>query len=294
MVVAALAIGASGAVAAPTLSVRITAPAPALTGAPCRVAVTLSARVSRGTARLQERSGRRWRTVARKRLLRRTVTLSCPVAREATTRRFRVVVRRGDRVLARSKVLTVRVTPAPPAGGVPPAGPGPAPPGPSPRPPLDPAQFGAEGTGGPPSPETLALLSNPNITFDAAGIADLQAGRVDPRVVAVLGTVAQTHVLTVAGFVTGYPKFTGGGSVSLHYLGRAVDVIAVDGAPVGPGNLAARTVASDLAALGVSYRPDAIGTPFAISGPGYYTDATTQDRLDIGFRQPIGSSWSPP
>ena len=93
MVVAALAIGASGAVAARTLSVRITAPAPALTGAPCRVAVTVSAHVSRG----QERSGRRWRTVARKRLLRRTVTLSCPVAREATTRRFRAVVRRGDR-----------------------------------------------------------------------------------------------------------------------------------------------------------------------------------------------------
>jgi hypothetical protein len=85
VVVAALAVGASGAVAAPgsprTLSVRITAPAPALTGAPCRVPVTLSARVSRATARLQERSGRRWRTVAHKRLLRRTVTLSCPVAR---------------------------------------------------------------------------------------------------------------------------------------------------------------------------------------------------------------------
>jgi hypothetical protein len=121
LVVAALAIGASGAVAARTLSVRITAPAAALTGAPCRVAVTLSAPVSRGTARLQERSGRRWRTVARKRLLRRTVTLSCPVAREATTRRFRAVVRRGDRVLARSKVLTVRVTRAPQTGGAPPA-----------------------------------------------------------------------------------------------------------------------------------------------------------------------------
>jgi hypothetical protein len=146
----------------------------------------------------------------------------------------------------------------------------------------------------PPSPETLALLSNPNITFDAAGIADLQAGRVDPRVVAVLATVAQTHVLTVAGFVTGYPKFTAGGSESLHYLGRAVDVVAVDGAAVGPGNLAARTVAGDLAALSGSYRPDAIGTPFAISGPGHYTDATTQDRLNIGFRQPIDPSWSPP
>ena len=46
--------------------------------------------------------------------------------------------------------------------------------------------------------------------------------------------------------------------------------------------------------LGGSYRPDAIGTPFAISGPGYYTDATTQDRLNIGFRQPIDPSWSPP
>lgn len=106
--------------------------------------------------------------------------------------------------------------------------------------------------------------------------------------------VAQAHVLTVSGLCTGYPKLTAGGSVSTHYLGRAVDVTAIDGVPVGPGNLAARTVASALADLGPTYRPDEVGTPFAINQPGYFTDATTQDRLHIAFEQPIDPSWSPP
>jgi hypothetical protein len=36
-----------------------------------------------------------------------------------------------------------------------------------------------------------------------------------------------------------------------------------------------------------------VGTPFAINLPGYFTDATTQDRLHIAFNQPIDPSWSP-
>jgi hypothetical protein len=243
------------------------------------------------------RHGRRWPTVARKRLLLpRSVTLACPVAHVAGTRRFRGLLRRGDRNLARSAVLVVHVKRAPQPGSSPPAAPpGPGPPAPAPpRPPLNPAQFGVEGTGGPPTPETLALLANPNVILTADGIADLQAGRIDPRVVAMVGNVAQGHALTVSSLCTGYPKFTPGGTVSNHYLGRGVDIARIDGVPVSGANATARDVASALASLHPSYRPDEVGTPFAINLPGYFTDATTQDRLSIAFKQPIDPSWSPP
>jgi hypothetical protein len=296
----ALAVGSYAALAAPaparTLDVRLSAPSPSLTGVPCRVSVAVATRIHRATALLQERHGRHWHTVARKRLLRRSVTLSCPVARAPGTRRFRGLVRRADRTLARSAVLAVRVTrPPQPGGSPPPAAPPPAPAPPvPPRPPLNPAQFGAEGTGGPPSPATLALLANPNLIFDANGVADLQAGRIDPRVVAVLGSVAQGHVLTVSALCTGSPKLTTGGAVSTHYLGRGVDIAAIDGVPVTAVNATARGVADALASLDPSYRPDEVGTPFSINLPGYFMDASTQNLLHIAFKQPIDPSWSPP
>jgi hypothetical protein len=165
------------------------------------------------------------------------------------------------------------------------------PPAPSP---IDPAQFGQEGTGGPPSPQTLALLTNPNLTFDASGISDLLAGRIDPRVVAVLAKLADTHALIVSAMCSDAPKFTSGGSISTHYLGRGVDIAAIDGVPVGPSNLDAREVAASLASLDASYRPDEIGSPWAIAGPGYFTDAGHQDHVHAGFKQPIAPTWTPP
>src|SRR3954466_14240436 len=57
-------------------------------------------------------------------------------------------------------------------------------------------QFGAGG-GGTATEETLALLHNHHVTFDAAGIADLKAGRIDPRVVSVLTEISRHHDIAV-------------------------------------------------------------------------------------------------
>ena len=42
------------------------------------------------------------------------------------------------------------------------------------------------------------------------------------------------------------------------------------------------------------YRPDEIGSPFAISGPGYFTDAAHQDHVHLGFKTEIDPDWKPP
>jgi hypothetical protein len=294
---AALAVVLGAALGAPAsaaeVRVRISAPAALVAGAPCRVKVSVNRTVHRTTAVLQERAGTRWRSVARKRLVRRSATLRCQQAPAGLTRRFRAVLRRGGRTIARSSTLSTRVLAAPgpaPQPVPPPPKPLPEPP----RPPIDPAQFGAEGTGGPPSPEMLALLANPRVVFDATGIADLQAGRIDPRIVAVLAKLAQTHTLTIVAMCSDVSKFTSGGTVSPGYLGRGVDIGAIDGIIVSPANMTAREVASELSSLEPSYRPDRIGSPFSIAGPGHYTDASTQSRIAIAFSDPIDPSWTPP
>jgi hypothetical protein len=48
-------------------------------------------------------------------------------------------------------------------------------------------------------------------------VADLRAGRIDPRIVAVLTKLARAHTVTVSAMCSDHPKFTAGGSLSLHY-----------------------------------------------------------------------------
>jgi hypothetical protein len=283
-------------------AVRISAPATLGAGKACRVGVTAGDGV-RGTALLQERSAGRWRTVSTARLRRRSVTLRCPtVDRAGRTRRFRALVRRNGRTIARSRTISTRVVPAPaatppvPAPGSPPKPPAPTPgpPGAPAPAPLDPAQFGVEGMGGAPGPAALALLGNQSVVLDADGVADIRGGRIDPRIVAVLTKVAETRRITVSAMCSDHAKFTSGGSVSNHYFGRGVDIAAVDGSPVSVGNTAAFAVTSGLSSLDSSYRPDEVGSPWVFSRPGYFIDADSQDKIHVAFKHPIDPGWTPP
>ena len=293
--VLALLVAALGFVAAPASALRVKAamPEPLVVGEPCRVVVDVGRRIG-AKAFLQERRRGRWRTVARGRLRSRSLTLRCSAPERAGLRRFRVLIRRGGTTVARSDVLRVRVAAAHPPSPLP-APPGsPVPPGSAPPPLIDPAQFGQEGTGGPPSAQTLALLGNSNVVLSPAGRADLSAGLIDPRVVAVLARMADAHAIVVGPICSDHPKFDAGGTISNHYWGRAADITAVDVVPVSPANAAAYAAAVSLASLPASIRPSEIGTPFVIAAPGFFTDAAHQDRVHVGFDQPIAPTWTPP
>ena len=158
----------------------------------------------------------------------------------------------------------------------------------------DPSEFGATGTGGPPTAETVALLENHNVTFDPSSIADLKSGKVDPRIVSLLDDLAKRDKLSISAMISDHSKLTSGGSISNHYYGRAVDVSVVDGRPVSPGNLAARRIAVALARLPASVRPTEIGSPWHLPGAPYFSDSEHQNHLHIGFDDPIAARWSPP
>ena len=112
--------------------------------------------------------------------------------------------------------------------------------------------------------------------------------------IGVLTKLSQEHKITVSCMCSDHSKFTAGGSVSNHFFGRGVDIAAIDGEIVGPGSAIAREVASELSSLDPNIRPNEIGSPWAISGPGYFTDAAHQNHLHLGFKQEISPDWKPP
>jgi hypothetical protein len=91
-----------------------------------------------------------------------------------------------------------------------------------------------------------------------------------------------------------HSKFTAGGSISNHAYGRGLDIASIDGEIVSPGSALAREVSSELSELDPAIRPDEIGSPFAISGPGYFTDAAHSNHIHVGFKQEITPDWKPP
>jgi hypothetical protein len=90
------------------------------------------------------------------------------------------------------------------------------------------------------------LLGNPNFGATPEAAHDLEAGVVDPRLVATLQTLAGKHRICVEAFKEGHqfrpgvpdgpriPEGYGkaGGLPNTHYYGRAADIWWVDGKPV--------------------------------------------------------------
>ena len=140
-----------------------------------------------------------------------------------------------------------------------------------------------------PDPLAEQVLADPRIELDPRARLDLAAGRVDPRLSAVLLEAAARAPIAVTVLQTGHSYLTVNGSVSNHSFGRGADIGAVGGAPVGPANAAARDLALALGALPAAVRPTEIGSPWRIDDAAYFTDAGHQDHLHIGFDDLAGT-----
>jgi Transglycosylase SLT domain len=99
---------------------------------------------------------------------------------------------------------------------------------------------------------------------------DLEQGRVDPRIVGLIGAITQAHQLTISSLRSDHSMYTAEGGVSNHYYGRAMDIAAVDGvsctetSPTGPCAELART----LAALPAPAMPTELIYCFDVDGAG--------------------------
>ena len=112
--------------------------------------------------------------------------------------------------------------------------------------PARPLEFGLDGSGGARDAEIGALMKNKNITFDATGVADLKAGKIDPRVVALLTHVSKKHKSSSRACAP--TTRADGGRLDLQPLARPRRRHRLDRRrDRAPGSPAARELASELA-----------------------------------------------
>jgi cell wall-associated NlpC family hydrolase len=114
---------------------------------------------------------------------------------------------------------------------------------------------------------TAALLADPRLHLDPAALNAFESRGVDPRVDELLLAVTREHEVTIG---------------AVHGPG-AFDIVAVDGRPVGPSNVAARDLAQSLASIDPSARPAAIATPWNIGGGPYATGPEHQGHIHVAF-----------
>jgi hypothetical protein len=135
-------------------------------------------------------------------------------------------------------------------------------------------------------PLAARVMTDARIELSDRARGDLLAGRIDPRLEAVLLAAAARAPISVSVLQTGHPYLTVNGTVSNHSFGRAADIAAVDGAPVSPDNAAAHDLAVALGKLAPEIRPTEIGSPWAIDSSAYFSDGDHQDHLHVGFDDP--------
>ncbi|HVL98612.1 MAG TPA: lytic transglycosylase domain-containing protein [Egibacteraceae bacterium] len=131
-----------------------------------------------------------------------------------------------------------------------------------------------------------ALLLNPRLKVYPGGRADIAAGRIDGRVLHLLALLTRQHEITVVSLQTGHSKHVAGTNrVSNHYLGRAVDIAAIDGERVSVSSARARALVTWLASLDGPRRPREVGSPFADFRPqaGHFNDAMHMGHVHIGW-----------
>ena len=143
----------------------------------------------------------------------------------------------------------------------------------------------------PADPTLIAVaLANPRLDIYEAGREDIAAGRIDARVLQVLQLASQTYTLRISSLQTGHARCvagTAGGEcrVSHHWHGRAVDISAVNGAPVRSDNAVAMALAVWLGRLPPTLLPAEVGSPWRDLAPPqiHFSDQGHGDHLHAGW-----------
>ena len=117
------------------------------------------------------------------------------------------------------------------------------------------------------------LLDNENVLLYIGGREDIAAGRIDVRILVLLGYVAERHgSIAVSSLFSGHRTFARPGVVSAHMYGHAVDVAAVDGTSIAghqqPGGLTEAAVRSVLL-LPTELQPQQVISLLGLGGPSF-------------------------
>ena len=148
--------------------------------------------------------------------------------------------------------------------------------------------------------DPTALLANPNFDGCPAAYTDLETGQIDPRAIAVMSAMVQTHTIYVCPLKSGHYQCVGGGSLatrpncteSHHWYGRGVDIGSVDGVQVTSSNPGAYAIVQWLTTfpVGDPIRPN-VGSPWPEFNalPGFFHDSDHLTHIHLGF---CGPRWA--
>ena len=130
------------------------------------------------------------------------------------------------------------------------------------------------------------LLQKEGVLVYEGGRADLRAGRIDVRIVVLVGYLAERHgSITVSSLFSGHRTFARPGVVSAHVYGHAVDIAAVGGTPIAghqqPGGLTEAAVRSVLL-LPAELQPQQVISLLGLGGPSFPL-RDHGDHIHIGF-----------
>ena len=130
------------------------------------------------------------------------------------------------------------------------------------------------------------LLADDNVWIYGSGREDIAAGRIDVRIVVVIGYLAERHeAVTVSSLFSGHGKFSRPGVISAHTFGHAVDVAAVGDISIAgnqqPGGITELAVRS-LLLLPAELQPQQVISLLGLGGPSFPL-RDHGDHIHVGF-----------
>ena len=130
------------------------------------------------------------------------------------------------------------------------------------------------------------VLSDSRLDIYEDGRADVQAGRIDVRVLILLRYLAEAHEqVTVSSLQSGHPLYARPGVVSAHVYGLAADIAALGGTAImgnsQPGGVTEQAVRSILQ-LPAELRPRQVISLVDLGGPSFPL-ANHGDHIHVGY-----------
>ena len=130
------------------------------------------------------------------------------------------------------------------------------------------------------------VLADRRLDIYAGGRGDIEAGRIDVRVLVLLRYLAEAHGrVTVSSLESGHRLYARPGVISAHVYGLAADIAALGGKPIlgnsAPGGLAEQAVRNILL-LPAELRPRQVISLLGLGGPSFPL-ANHADHIHVGY-----------
>jgi hypothetical protein len=130
------------------------------------------------------------------------------------------------------------------------------------------------------------VLNDPRVSIYAGGRGDIESGRVNVRVLAVIEYLADSFgQVTVSCLISGHRLYARPGVISAHIFGLAADISEVGGTPITghqqPGGITERAV-RDVLLLPPELMPKQVISLLGLGGPSFPL-ANHYDHIHIGY-----------